>query len=168
VLESTGGVMGFAGHFGQVAPPGLFMHMQLGYEIFNWLMVFGEGELAFTTTSGAQDESHAIAVPIWGFGGGLRATIHVTERFAFFVQGDIGALTADVPHDALTILGYRDSESLNPQYGGRLGVEWYMIDRHMALSAQGGARLATGFAEAVGPTDLPLMWDASVGMRYTF
>jgi len=168
VLEATTGVLGFAGHFGKVAPPGFFMHTQLGYELTNWLMVFAEGELAFTTTSGAQDESHAIAFPIWGFGGGARATIHVTPRFAFFVQGDIGGLTADVPHDALTILGYQQSESLNPQYGGRLGVEGSIIDRHMALSAQGGARLATGFAEVIGPGDVPLVWDASVGIRYTF
>ena len=66
------------------------------------------------------------------------------------------------------ILGYHDAESLNPQYGGRVGAEWYMVDRHVALSAQGGARDATGFAELVGPTDLPLVWDASVGLRYTF
>lgn len=168
VLEGTSGVLGFAGHFGKVAPPGFFMHMQLGYELLDWLMLFAEGELAFTTTSNAQDESHAMAFPIWGFGGGARATIHLSPRFAFFVQGDVGGLTADVPHDSLTILGFQQAESLSPQYGGRVGVEWYMIDRHMALTAQGGARLATGFAEVIGSTDVPLVWDASVGIRYTF
>jgi len=168
VLESTAGVMGFAGHFNQVAPPALFMHLQLGYELFKWLMIFGEGDLAMTTTSNGADESHSIAFPIWGFGGGLRATIHATERFAFFVQGDVGALTAYVPHDALTILGFHDAEALNPAYGGRVGVEWYAGDRHIALTAQGGVRDATGFAEVIGPTDLPLVWDALVGFRYTF
>ncbi len=168
VLESTMGAMGFAGHFGQIVQPALFMHLQLGYELLKWLMVFGEGELAFTDTTKGEGEANSISFPIWGFGGGLRATIHPTERFAFFLQGDITGLTAYVPHDALTVLGYHDAEALNPAYGGRLGLEWYMVDRHMALTAQGGVRDATGFAELIGPTDLPLVWDAAVGFRYTF
>lgn len=168
VLEQTAGVLGFAGQFRHVAPPGYWMHMQLGYEIFNWLMVFGSGELAFTSTDVSQDASHSMAFPIYGFGGGLRATIHVTDRFAFFVQGEGGALTAYVPHDSLTILGFRDAEGLNGQFGGRLGLEWYMIDRHLALTAQGGVRDALGFEKVVGGADTPLMWDAALGLRYTF
>ena len=168
VLESTAGVLGFAGKFRHVATPGYWTGMQLGYELFDWLMVFADGELAFSTTGVSQDESHTKAFPIYGFGGGLRATIHVTDRFAFFVQGQGGALTAYVPHDTLTILGFRDAEGLNGQVGGRLGVEWYQIDRHLALTAQGGVRDALGFAKVVGGADLPLMWDGSAGLRYTF
>jgi hypothetical protein len=168
VLESTAGMLGFGGKFRHVAPPGYWMQMQLGYEIFNWLMVFADGELAFTTTDVSQDASHSIAFPMYGFGAGLRATIHVTDRFAFFVQGQGGALTAYVPHDALTILGYRDAEGLSGQIGGRVGVEWYQIDRHIALTAQGGLRDALGFAKVVGGADLPLMWDGAIGLRYTF
>jgi hypothetical protein len=168
VLEQTLGVLGFLGHFGQVAPPGFWMHMQLGYEIFNWLMVFGSGELAMTSTGVSQGPSTVMAFPIYGFGGGLRVTIHVTDRFAFFVEGEGGALTAYVPHDSLEILGYRDADGLNGQVGGRLGLEWYQIDRHLALTAQGGVRDALGFERVVGGADLPLMWDASGGLRYTF
>lgn len=168
VLETTAGALGFLGQFRHLAPTGFWMHMQLGYEVLDWLMVFGEGELAFTDTSVSQDESHAMAFPIWGFGGGLRATIHPTERFAFFVQGEGGALTAYVPHDSLTVLGFRDAEGLNGQVGGRIGLEWYHLDRHMALTAQGGLRDALGFEKVVGGSDLPLMWDASAGIRYTF
>jgi hypothetical protein len=109
-----------------------------------------------------------MAFPMYGFGGGLRGTFHVTERVAFFVQGEAGALTAYVPHDSLEILGYREAESLNAQFGGRLGLEWYQIDRHLALTAQGGVRDATGFAKVVGESDIGLMWDAALGLRYTF
>jgi hypothetical protein len=168
VLESTMGVLGFIGQFRHIAPPAYYLRTQLGYEIFNWLMVFGEGELAYTDTGVSEDPSHSIAFPIWGFGGGLRATIHPTERFAFFVQGEGGALSAYVPHDALTILGFRNAESLGASVGGRLGLEWYQLDRHIALGIQGGARDALGFAKVVGGSDLPLMWDASAGFRYTF
>jgi hypothetical protein len=168
VLESTLGVLGFIGQFRHVAPPAYWLHAQLGYEIFNWLMVFGEGELAYTDTSVSQDPSHSIAFPIWGFGGGLRATVHPTERFAFFMQGEGGALTAYVPHDSLTILGFRDAEGLSGSVGARVGLEWYQIDRHIALGVQGGVRDALGFEKVVGGSDLPLMWDASAGFRYTF
>lgn len=168
VLEATAGVLGFVGQFRHVAPPAYWMHMQLGYEVLDWLMVFGEGELGETDTSVSQDESHNMAFPIWGFGGGLRATIHPTHRFAFFLQGEGGALTAYVPHDSLSILGFRNAEGLNGSVGGRIGLEWYHLDRHIALTAQGGVRDAMGFEKLVGSSDLPLMWDAAGGFRYTF
>ncbi|MGD0529332.1 MAG: hypothetical protein ABSE49_29605 [Polyangiaceae bacterium] len=168
VLEQTAGVLGFGGQFRHVAPPGFWLHMQLGYEVFSWLMVFASGELAFSSTDVSQDPSHSMAFPMYGFGGGLRGTFHVTDRVAFFVQGEAGALTAYVPHDSLEILGYREAESLNAQFGGRLGLEWYQIDRHLALTAQGGVRDATGFAKVVGESDIGLLWDAALGLRYTF
>jgi hypothetical protein len=43
-----------------------------------------------------------------------------------------------------------------------------MIDRHLALTAQGGVRDALGFEKVVGGADTPLMWDAALGLRYTF
>jgi len=167
VLGSTVGVLGFTGSFGHVAPPAYWWQAQLGYEVLDWLMLFGEGELAFTQTSEAQDESQAFAFPIWGFGGGARATIHFSPRVAFFVQGQIDAISADVPHDALTILGFRNAESLSASFGARLGLEWYQIDRHMALCLQGGARDAPGFAN-VTTNELSIMWDAGLGVRYVF
>ena len=131
-------------------------------------MLFGEGELAFTDTGQSQDESHTLAFPLFGFGGGARATLHASPRFALFGQGQIDALAADVPHNALSILGFRNAESLAPSFGVRLGVEWYQIDRHLALSAQVGARDASGFAKVAAATDAPIMWDAAIGLRYTF
>jgi hypothetical protein len=168
VLATNLGMLGFAGQFRHVAPPAYWLDAQLGFEVFRWLMVFGEGELAFTDTSESQDESHTIAVPMWGFGGGARGTFHATERVAFFLQGEVGILTSVVPRGALTVLGYRDAESLNPQFGTRLGVEWYQVDRHFALTANLGGRIAQGFARVLPAGDTPIMWDASVGVRYTF
>jgi len=167
VLEAGLGVLGFAGQFKHVAPPGYWLHAQLGYEVLDWLMFFGEGELAFTDTGEAQSPSHQIAFPIWGFGGGARFTLHATPRVAFFAQGQVGALEADVPHNALLLLGFRNAESLGVSFGGRLGVEWYQLDRHLALDAQVGVRDASGFAK-VTSNDTALMWDASLGVRYTF
>ena len=167
VLESSLGVLGFAGQFGHVAPPAFLMHAQVGYEVTDWLMFFGEGELAFTATSVEQDESQAFSFPIWGFGAGARATIHASERVAFFVQAQLDLMAADVPHDTLEILGFRNAETLNGSLGARVGIEWYQIDRHLALSVQGGARDATGFA-LVTANDFPLMWDTALAIRYVF
>ena len=175
VVETTAGMLAFltTSQFRHVAPPAFWLHGQVGYEIWRWLMVFGESELAMTDTSEAQDESHAIAFPIFGFGGGVRGTLHITERVALFLQGDLGALEAIVPHDSLASLGYGNAESLNLYFGGRLGLEWYQVDRHLALVAQGGVRDAQGFArtQQIGPpggSDVPLMWDVALGLRYTF
>lgn len=168
VLETNAGALGFAGNFRHVAPPGFWLHTQLGYEVLRWLMLYGSAELAMTDTSEAADASHAMAFPIWGFGGGARVTVHATDRVAFFVQGDLGALTAYVPHESLAVLGYANAESLHLSFGGRLGVEWYQIDRHIALVAQVGARDAQGFARSIGGGDTPILWDGALGLRYTF
>jgi hypothetical protein len=167
VLESTIGVLGFAGQFRHVAPPAYWMHIQLGYEALSWLMLFVESELAFTDTSESEDASHSRAFPLWGLGGGVRASAHLSVPVAAFVQADVGALTAYVPHGALAYLGFRDAESLGAQFGGRVGVEWYAKDRHLALCAQGGPRIAQGFSKFAS-SGLPLMWDTAAGLRYTF
>src|SRR5438309_154064 len=75
VLESSLGALGFAGQFRHVAPTAPWMHLTLGYEIFKWLMPFAEGEVAYTSTSVAQDPSKQHSFPILGFGGGLRGTL---------------------------------------------------------------------------------------------
>jgi hypothetical protein len=168
VLESTVGVLGFAGKFRNVAPPAYWMHTQLGFELFSWLMLFGEAELALTDTSESQDPSQSYAFPMWGFGGGARVGMRVKD-FGGFVQADVGALAASVPHNALANLGFRKAESLGAQFGGRVGFEWYQKDRHFALCAQGGVRDAQGFSrEYAAGSDVALMWDAAGGLRYTF
>lgn len=166
VLETTAGMLGFAGQFRHVAPPAYFTRGQLGYELLPWLQVFGDAELALTSTSEAEDPSHARAFPIWGFGGGVRLGWR-SKAIGAFVQGDVGALTAVVPHGALTYLGFRAAESLGLDVGGRVGVEWYHRDRHLALTLQGGPRLAQGFGKTA-VSDVPLMWDTAVGLRYGF
>jgi hypothetical protein len=167
VAEGSLGGLGFLGDFRHVAPTAPWFHVDVGYEFFKWLMLFAEGELAFTDTSEAEGPADVYGFPIFGFGGGLRVTVHATERFAVFVQGNIDAMKADVPTGALAILGYKNAESLAPSFGGRLGIEWYQMDRHMALGLSAGARDATGFAKTIG-SDTGLMADASATIRYTF
>jgi hypothetical protein len=72
------------------------------------------------------------------------------------------------PRDTLIFLGYGPAQTLGFAPGGRLGVEWYQIDRHMALGLSVGLRYALNFQSQAGGGDLPLMLDGSVAFRYTF
>jgi len=168
VLETRLGGLAFLGKFQNLAPPAPWVHTQLGWELFKWLMVYGYGELAYTGTSNDQAEASAIYFPIYGFGGGLRFTVHVTDRVALFLQGNAGALSIVVPRDSLTFLGYQAAQSPGFGTGGRIGVEWYQVDRHMALGLAVGVRDAFNFKIQDGGSDTPLMLDASAALRYTF
>jgi hypothetical protein len=168
VLDSSIGAIGFLGQFRKVAPWGPWLHTQLGYEVLKWLMLYGEGELAFTDTSNKLDPPKTRAFTLFGFGGGIRFTIRFTDRFGIYAQGGLGALKADIATNALGILGFRDAESLDLYFGGRLGVEWYMIDRHFALGLASGIRLARGFDKAGLARDTPLALDVAGSLRYAF
>lgn len=169
VIDSSIGAMNFFGQFGKVAPPGPYMRTQLGYELFKWFMVFGEGELSFTDTSVREAPPRTRAFPIYGGGAGARFTVRFTDRVGVYAQASIGLLKADVGKNALGVLGFKDAESFDTYLGGRLGFEWYQLDRHFALGITGGARLAQGFGiTRVGTSDTPLIGDVGVSLRYAF
>jgi len=159
--------LAYAGKFSNIAPPAFWLHTQFGYEIFNWLMVFGETELAFTSTSNAVDATKNRAVPLFGFGGGVRGTFHFSDRAAMHVSAIGGGMIADVPYGALAVVGFSAIESVAPYIGGRVGVEWYQFDPHMALALSTGPRFAPGFSRRVGG-DVPLIFDGEASLRYTF
>jgi len=167
VLETRLGGLAFLGKFNTVAPPAPWMETQLGWEFFRWLMLYGYGELAFTGTSNEAGPATAIFFPIYGFGGGLRFTVHVSPRVALFLQGNAGAMSAIVPRNSLAFIGFGNAENLGFGVGGRLGVEWYMIDRHLAFTLGVGLRDQFNFKILFG-SDLPLMLDAGLALRYTF
>jgi len=168
VLDSSIGAMGFFGPLGKVAPPGPWFHTQLGYELLSWLMVYGEGDLAFTDTSNRQDPPKTRAFPVFGFGGGVRFTIRFNDRVGIYAQPGFGMMKCDVATNALGILGFRNAETLDIYFGGRLGFEWYQIDRHFALGITVGARVAQGFAKTGAGSDTPLVGDTGLSLRYAF
>ena len=168
VIDSSLGALVFLGKFGKTAPPGPWLRTQVGYELFKWLMVFGEGELAFSDTSGTQDPPKTRSFPVYGFGGGARFTARFTDRLGVYVQGGLGAMKADIRKRALEIIGFKDAEKLGLFFGGRIGVEWYQLDRHFGLGVTVGMRDATGFKRTGGGSDSPLAFDAGASIRYAF
>jgi hypothetical protein len=167
VLESNLGALGFIGQFRKVAPPGPWLDLHGGYELFSPLLVFLNAELFYTDTENAQNPPKTHAFPVFAFGTGARGTFHITEHVALFLEGNVGFMKADIATGALKNLGYKDAEALNLYFGGHLGAEWYMIDRHLALGVLGGVRDLTGFKRQIG-NDTPLAWDGAVSLRYTF
>src|SRR5688500_4890057 len=51
VIESGVGIFNHLGPLKNVSPTSPWFHLQLGYEPFKWLMVFGESDIAFSDTS---------------------------------------------------------------------------------------------------------------------
>ncbi len=168
VLEQSLGAQGFAGKFGGlIGHPSVWLKTQLGYEIFKWLMVFGSGDLTMTDTGDSTGPSQNRPFPIIGFGGGIRFTIPFTARAGMYVQGEAGGDVAIVKSGVLANFGYHPAESVGFMAGGRLGFEWFQVDRHLALGISGGARYMLNIAYE-GGGDLPLAWDATIDLRYTF
>jgi len=168
VLDSALGTMGFVGEFRRVAPQAIWLHTQLGYELFRWFMVFGEADLAFTDTSNAVDASKARAFPLLGFGPGGRLTVRLGDRVGLYAQGSLGLLKADVANNALAVLGYKNAESFKAYFGARLGLEWYQVDRHFALGATSAIRFFDGFTKTGASRDTPLALDVAASLRYAF
>lgn len=168
VLDTSLGAMVFLGELGKVAPPAPWLHTQVGGELLRWLMLFGEGELAFTDTSNKVKPPRTRTFPIFGFGGGARFTVRLTERVGVFTQASLGAMKADISKNALGVIGFRDVERLGVYGAGRMGVEWYQVDRHFGLGVQGGLRYAPSLARVGASGDTPLAVDAGLSLRYAF
>jgi hypothetical protein len=167
VLESSLGALGFFSRFRHVAPLAPLMRLAVGYEPFRWLLGFVEGELGFADTSIEDDPSRRRAFALGGFAAGARGVVPIGGRVDLYVQASVGAMKADVANRALANIGYPDAESLGLSLAARVGVDWFQIDRHLALGFSVGARDAKGFAkEHSGETALAA--DAALTLRYAF
>jgi hypothetical protein len=163
VVETGLGMMGFLGKLKNISPTASLFHLQLGYEPFKWFMVFGEGDLGFTSTR--YDASAPRGYAIYGAGAGGRITVGLSDRVSIYGQVDFGMMEAS--SDVLVTYGFYDADTLNGYFGGAGGLEWYQPDPHLALAINGGARKTQGFQRAV-PGDAALSWLTSVALRYTF
>jgi hypothetical protein len=147
-----------------VSPAAPFFRLQVGYELFDWLMLFGEADVAMARTSYANRPPEPRTYALFGFGTGARFTWQAFEHVGFYLQGDLGL--ASVSEDVLSTYGYRDAALLRPYFGGLLGVDWYQVSPHYALSLYGGARdYVQTFARIAGERP-PIAWMSGVALRY--
>jgi hypothetical protein len=166
VLESGLGAFGQLGEMKHVSPLAPWFHVQFGYEPLRFLMLFAEADLVLSNTSYAPPPPPARSYGLWGVGGGLRGTVKASDRVGLYLQTSMGG--AAVSADVLGIYGYRHADTINLYFAGELGVEWYQVNPHLALSLHAGIRDYTATFTRDFSSAPPLAWVSALGLRYTF
>jgi hypothetical protein len=82
VLETGLGAVGHIGPLKNIVPVAPRFEIRLGVEPLDWLMIFAEGDLVVASTSYASHPPPPRAYAHYGFGGGPRFTIELSERLA--------------------------------------------------------------------------------------
>lgn len=165
-LEGSAGALGHLGNMREVSPVAPWFRLLIGYELLDWLMLFGQGDLAFASTSFAQRPPDKRSYALFGFGAGARLSWQAFSAVGFHLQADAGV--ASVDEDVLATYGYPDADRMRPYAGASLGVDWFQLSPHYALSINAGARDYFQNFERVYGTRPPLVWLAGVAIRYAF
>lgn len=166
VVETSIGALGHTGPLKHVSPTSPWFVVRLGYEPLRWLMVFAESDVAFSNTSYASPPPEPRSYWLYGFGGGLRATVSLGDRFGVFLQGSVGGARVS-EENVLSIYGYENADELSPYFSGLLGFEWYQINPHMGLALHGGARFYRGL-DRERASSSPVAWVGALALRYAF
>jgi hypothetical protein len=165
VIEGSVGALGQLGDMKHVSPAAPWFRLQAGYEIFDWLMAFGQGDVALANTSYAHRPPDKRSYALFGFGTGARASWQPLSALGFYLQGEAGLGSVD--QDVLSSYGYRYAAQLRPYFGGTLGVEWFQINPHYGLALYGGARdYVQTFVRTHG-SNPPIVWVSGLALRYT-
>jgi hypothetical protein len=165
VIEGSVGALGHLGDMKHVSPVAPWFRLQAGYEIFDWLMAFGQGDVALANTSYAHRPPDQRSYALFGFGVGARASWQPLSALGFYLQGEAGLGSVD--QDVLSTYGYRKAGQLRPYFGGTLGVEWFQINPHYGLALYGGARDYVQTFERVYGAHPPIVWVSGLALRYT-
>jgi len=165
VIESGIGVLGHLGPMKNVSPAHPQLRLKAGIEPLDWLLLFGEAEIAFGNTSYAHPPPPPRTYALYSFGGGARVTLAPTDIVGFYLEGSLGTATAS--EDVLQIYGFSHADELNSYAGAALGIDWYQVNPHLALALHGGVRYYGGF-DRERDTASPLAWLSGVSLRYTF
>jgi hypothetical protein len=165
-LESSVGAAMHLGPLSHITPTSPWFHLKLGFEPWRWLMVFAETDLGFSTTSYAHPPPPARTYRMYGFGGGLRGTVAFSDRFGAYLEGSAGL--AEASSDVLQVYGYLHSTEWSPYFGGQLGLDWYPMNPHLAVSVHGGVRSYQAGLRRERSNELALLALSGLALRYTF
>jgi hypothetical protein len=165
-VETAVGVLSHLGPLAHVSPTSPWFHLQVGYEPFRWLMVFGEGDLVFSNTSYAAQPPPPRTYRLYGFGPGLRFSLPFSERFGGYLEGSAGL--SRVSDDLLAIYGYSHAASWEFYVGGRIGLEWFAPNPHLAVAVSAGTRVYQAGLQRERSDEMALALLGNLGIRYTF
>lgn len=157
-LEAWLGARGFVGGAGDLFDPGPYLSLGLGLEVFDWLWVRLSVEGSLHQTD-APPPPGATAFEVVGTFAELRFQWAPTARFALWAGGEIGLAVA--LGDVLRAYGANASDTVGLAYGGTLGADWHLRNRHYSIGLLAGARLFPTF-------DDPNAGDPALGIHGAF
>ncbi len=139
------GGAGFLGVPGRMLHPGPALAIGLGYEVFDWLLLRIALEGSMHATALPPPPSPSV-VDLVGSVAELRLQWNLSGRAAIWLGGEGGfALNST---DVLSAYGTLQGSGPGWLYGGRLGFDWHMRDRHASVGLFAGARVQPGLAVA--------------------
>jgi hypothetical protein len=165
VLESSIGAQQQLGALSHVSRLASWFHLGFGWEPTHWLMVLGQADLSFASTSLANPPPDPRGYTLWALGGAARFGIQPFQSVGFYAQGELGISSAST--DVLATYGYKNADDIGLYFGGMVGAEWYQVSPHYALSVQGGVRDYPNLARSIGG-DTPIALLGAAALRYTF
>jgi hypothetical protein len=165
VVEGSVGALGHLGHMRNISPVAPWFRLQVGYELFDWLMVFGQGDVSLASTRYASSPPDSRGYALFGLGTGARLSWQPLDALGLYLQGDVGL--ASVNQDVLSTYGYANADRLRPYFGGMLGVEWFQVSPHYALALYGGVRDYVQNFERINGIKPPVAWLGGLAIRYT-
>jgi len=137
-VEGWIGGRGFQGGVGRLSDPGLLANVGVGLEVFSWLLLRVAVEGSIHGTDAPAPPSPTV-FELLGVLAEARLQVNWSARFATWVGAEGGILIA--MGDVLPTYGLSDSDSIGLMYGGSLGIDWHMLNRHTSMGVLGGARL---------------------------
>ncbi len=157
---------GFLGAPARLLHPGPMLAVAVGYEVFGWLWVRAALEGSLHRTAAPPPPSPT-AVELLGASAELRLQVALGARAALWVGGE--AAVTSTFSDVLDAYGASQGTSLSLSYGGRLGFDWHMRNRHASIGLFGAARLHPGL-DVAGLSDglPPLAIRGGVYLRHVF
>jgi hypothetical protein len=127
----------FLGGVGTLAKPGLLTRLGLGYELTDWLTLGASFELSMHTLEAPVPPTHGNFQLVDGLVE-ARFTLPLSARAALWLGAEGGvALTLG---NLLAAHGLPDSDSPGLMYGGSLGFDWHVLNRHHSLGLLAGMR----------------------------
>ncbi len=162
-LEGFVGGRGFSGGLGRYAEPGLWASVLVGYEVAPWLMLAAGVELSMHAMKAPSppaalsfERINALFTP--------RLQLAFSERAAMFIGPELVAGVS--PGDMLRVYGFNRAHELGVGYGGSLGFDWHLANRHHSLGLLAGARLEPSLQGVSGEVTIAI--HSAAYLKYVF
>ena len=162
-IEAFVGARGFIGGVGDLSRPGPYLHLGVGWEALSWLWIAVSAEGSMHRTDAPSPPSPTI-FELVSFMAELRLQANVSARAALWLGGEVGIGFAT--SDVLRTYGLQDADQVSLIYGGQLGFDWHMRNRHHSWGISGGARVHPGLEGIDGSVAIGV--HGTMYLRYVF